>query len=34
VIQSFRVRIDDSGANGVRGDSDDRIFATQGVFVP
>jgi Tol biopolymer transport system component len=34
VVQAFRVRIDDSGVNGVRGDSDDRIFATQGVFVP
>jgi Tol biopolymer transport system component len=34
IVQAFRVRIDDSGANGVRGDSDDRIFATQGVFVP
>src|SRR5438132_634841 len=34
VVQAFRVRIDDSGANGVRGDSDDRIFMTQGVFVP
>jgi hypothetical protein len=34
VVQTFRVRVDDSGANGVRGDSDDRIFATQGVFVP
>jgi hypothetical protein len=34
VVQAFRVRIDDSGANGIRGDSDDRIFATQGVFVP
>jgi hypothetical protein len=34
VVQAFRVRIDDSGANGVRGDSDDRIFATQGVFAP
>jgi Tol biopolymer transport system component len=34
VVQAFRVRVDDSGANGVRGDSDDRIFATQGVFVP
>jgi hypothetical protein len=33
-VQSFRVRIDDSGTNGVRGDSDDRIFATQGVYVP
>jgi dipeptidyl aminopeptidase/acylaminoacyl peptidase len=34
VVQAFRVRIDDSGANGIRGDSDDRIFATQGFFVP
>jgi hypothetical protein len=34
ILQSFRVRIDDSGANGVRGDTDDRIFMTQGVFVP
>ena len=25
VVQTFRVRVDDSGANGVRGDSDDRI---------
>jgi Tol biopolymer transport system component len=32
VVQAFRVRIDDSGANGIRGDSDDRIFMTQGVF--
>jgi Tol biopolymer transport system component len=34
VVQAFRVRVDDSGANGIRGDSDDRIFATQGVFIP
>jgi hypothetical protein len=34
VVQAFRVRIDDSGPNGIRGDSDDGIFATQGVFVP
>jgi hypothetical protein len=34
IVQAFRVRIDDSGANGIRGDSDDRIFMTQGVFVP
>jgi hypothetical protein len=34
VIQFFRVRLDDAGANGTRGDSDDRIFATQGVYVP
>ena len=34
IVQAFRVRVDDSGANGIRGDGDDRIFATQGVFVP
>jgi Tol biopolymer transport system component len=34
IVQAFRVREDDSGANGIRGDSDDRIFATQGIFVP
>jgi hypothetical protein len=34
VMQALRVRIDDAGANGVPDDSDDRIFATQGIFVP
>jgi Tol biopolymer transport system component len=34
IVQAFRTRVDDAGANGVPGDSDDRIFATQGVFVP
>jgi TolB protein len=34
VVQAFRVRIDDSGPNGIRGDSDDGIFATQGVYIP
>ena len=34
VVQAFRVRVDDAGNNGLPGDSDDRIFATQGVFVP
>ena len=34
IVQAFRVRVDDAGNNGVPGDSDDRIFATQGVFVP
>jgi hypothetical protein len=33
-IQVFRVRIDDAGANGVRGDGDDRNFAMQGFYVP
>jgi hypothetical protein len=34
VIQAFRVRVDDAGANGTTGDSDDRIFATQGIYIP
>lgn len=34
VIQTFRVRVNDAGANGSRGDPDDRTFATQGVYIP
>lgn len=34
VLQTFRFRLNDSGVNGIRGDSDDKIFATQGVFIP
>jgi hypothetical protein len=34
VVQAFRVRVDDAGNNGVPGDSDDRIFSTQGIFAP
>jgi Tol biopolymer transport system component/agmatine/peptidylarginine deiminase len=34
VFAIFRVRLFDSGANGVRGDSDDRSFAMQGYYVP
>jgi Tol biopolymer transport system component len=34
VVQVFRVRVNDPGANGIRGDSDDRIFMMQGVFIP
>jgi hypothetical protein len=34
VIQTFRFRLNDSGANGIRGDGDDKQFAMQGVFVP
>jgi hypothetical protein len=34
VVQTFRVRVNDSGPNGIRGDSDDSIFATQGVYIP
>jgi hypothetical protein len=33
-VQIFRLRLNDSGANAVRGDADDRIFATQGVYIP
>jgi WD40 repeat protein len=34
VLQVFRVRLTDSGANGIRGDGDDALFATEGFFVP
>jgi Tol biopolymer transport system component len=34
VIQVFLLRLTDSGANGVRGDGDDNLFASEGVFVP
>jgi Tol biopolymer transport system component len=34
LVQVFRVRLNDAGANGVRGDSDDHIFATEGIFAP
>jgi hypothetical protein len=34
VLQVFRYRVNDSGANGTRGDSDDRTFATQGIYIP
>lgn len=34
VLQTFRLRVNDSGANGIRGDADDAIFATQGIFEP
>jgi hypothetical protein len=36
VAQVFRVRVYDSGANGVRenGTGDDRIFAHQGIYIP
>jgi uncharacterized repeat protein (TIGR01451 family) len=33
-IQVFRVRVDDAGQNGIRGDSDDRILAMQGLYIP
>ena len=34
VLQSFRLRLNDAGANDVRGDGDDRAFAQQGVYIP
>jgi TolB protein len=34
VIQTFRVRMNDSGVNGVRGDSDDTLFVMGGFYVP
>ena len=34
VVQTFRVRVNDSGPNGIRGDVDDKVFAQQGVYVP
>jgi Tol biopolymer transport system component len=34
VIQLFRARLIDSGPNGTRGDSDDTLFAQQGIYVP
>jgi hypothetical protein len=33
VIQAFRVRVDDSGANAIRGDADDRTFAQQAFYI-
>jgi hypothetical protein len=32
--QVFRVRLNDSGSNGVRGDGDDRIVEQQGIYIP
>ena len=34
VLQIYGVRIFDAGTNGIRGDSDDKIFAFQGIYVP
>jgi hypothetical protein len=34
VVQAFVVRVEDSGLNGIRGDSDDRQFGMQGIAVP
>jgi hypothetical protein len=34
VLQLFRVRVYDCGPDGMHGNADDRIFASQGIFVP
>jgi len=34
VAQVFRLRLNDSGVDAVRGTTDDRIFSTQGFYVP
>jgi hypothetical protein len=34
VLQAFRVRLNDSGANGTPGDADDRSFSQQGIYIP
>ena len=34
ILQAFRLRVADSGTNGIRGDTDDRVFAQQGIFAP
>jgi hypothetical protein len=34
VLQVFRFRLRDSGANGIRNDGDDKGFAMQGYYVP
>jgi hypothetical protein len=34
VVQIFRIRVKDSGANGVPGDTDDRDATMQGIYIP
>jgi Tol biopolymer transport system component len=34
VIDSFRVRVNDAGLDGITGNTDDKLFAQQGIFVP
>jgi hypothetical protein len=34
IVQSFRVHAADSGPDGVSGNSDDRSFAMQGIYIP
>jgi dienelactone hydrolase len=33
-VQVFRLRLEDSGPNGTRGDADDALFAQQGIYAP
>jgi hypothetical protein len=34
VVQAFRMRLIDAGANRVRNDSDDTLFEQEGFYVP
>jgi hypothetical protein len=34
VVSVYRVRLNDSGADGIRGNGDDQNFAQQGLFKP
>jgi hypothetical protein len=34
VVSTFRLRVNDAGADGVRGNADDRLFLQQGYYVP
>jgi hypothetical protein len=34
VLEMFRTRVNDAGANGIRNDADDRLFAQQGIYIP
>ena len=34
VVQAFRVRLNDAGVNGTRGDGDDSLFEQQGFLAP
>jgi hypothetical protein len=34
IVQVFRIRLNDAGVDGIRGNGDDTLFEQQGVFVP
>ena len=34
ILQGFRLRVNDAGADGIRGNSDDKLFEQQGFFEP